>query len=121
MRIDHDPIREYAALILLDPRNKEALEGWKSHKPNKWKQSISNGRREASAMIDNIISNMHPDWDVYEARRRSKFRAKFHGDIRYGKRWSILLAILGPSILFLCSHKSQKWCMSSNSVLDLYR
>ena len=61
MRTDHDPIRKHAAFVLLDSRYKEALEGWKSHKPNKWKQSISIGFRDASAMIGNILSNMHPD------------------------------------------------------------
>lgn len=76
MRVDHDAIRVYVALVLLDPRYKEALESWKSNKPNKWKQSISIGRREASAMIDNIMSNMHPDWDIHEARKRSELRAK---------------------------------------------
>ena len=85
-RIDHEPFRKYAALVLFDPRYKEALEGWKSQMPNKWKQSISIGRREAGAMIDNILSNMHPDWDIYEARRRSEHRAKSHGEKRNGKR-----------------------------------
>ena len=34
MRIDHDPIRKHAALVLLDSRYKEALEDWKSNKTN---------------------------------------------------------------------------------------
>ncbi len=108
MRIDHDPIRKYAALFLLDSRYKEALEDWKSHKPKRCKQSLGIGRGDASAMIDNILSNMHPDWDIYEPRRRSELRAKFHDDKRYGKRWSILVTSLGPSILFLCSPQLAK-------------
>ena len=108
MRMDHDPIRKHAGLVLLDSRYKEALEDWKSHKPKKSKRSIGIGRGDASAMIDNILSNMHPDWDEYEPRRRSEFRAKFHDDKRYGKRWSILVTSLGPSILFLCSPQLAK-------------
>ena len=108
MRIDHDPIRKHAALVLLDSRYKEALEDWKSHKTKKCKQSTSIGRGDASAMIDNILSNMHPDWDMYDARRRSELRAKFHDERRYGKRWSILVASLGPSILFLYSAELAK-------------
>lgn len=108
MRIDHDPIRKHAALVLLDSRYKEALEEWKSHKPKKCKESLGIGRGDASAMIDNMLSNMHPEWDMYEAQRRSELRAKFHDERRYGKRWSILVASLGPSILFLCSAQLAK-------------
>ena len=108
MRINHDPIRKHVALFLLDSRYKEALEDWKSHKTKKCKQSIGIGRGDASAMIDNILSNMHPDWDMYDARRRSELRAKFHDERRYGKRWSILVASLGPSILFLYSAQLAK-------------
>ncbi|THC95242.1 hypothetical protein EYZ11_005281 [Aspergillus tanneri] len=54
-------------------------------------------------MIDNILRRMHPDWNLYDALRRSKLRAKFHNEKRYGKRWAVLVAILGPSILFLCT------------------
>ena len=108
MRIDHDPIRKHAALVLFESRYKEALEDWKSHKPKTCKQSIGIGRGDASAMLDNILSNMHPDWDMYEARRKSELRAKFHDERRYGKRWSILVASLGPSILFLCNPQLAK-------------
>ena len=82
MRRDHDPIRKHAALVLLDSRYKEALEDWKSHKTKKCKQSTGIGRGDASAMIDNIRSNMHPDWDMYDSRRRSELRAKFHNERR---------------------------------------
>ena len=93
MRIDHDSIRKHAALVLLDPRYKEALEGWKSHKPNKWKQSISIGLRDASAMIDNI-SYIQPDWDIYEARRRSELQTKCHDDRRYGSKYPDTASLL---------------------------
>ena len=107
-RQDHDPIRKHATLFLLDSRYKEALEDWKTHKPKKYKQSIGIGRGDASAMIDNILSNMHPGWEKYDPRRRTDIRARFHDEKRYGKRWSILVASLGPSILFLCSPQPAK-------------
>lgn len=107
-RMDHDPIRKHAALVILDSRYKGALEDWKSHKPKRSKQSIGVGRGNASAMIDNILSNMHPDWDMFEPKKRSELRAKFHDERRYGNRWSILVASAGPSILFLCSPQLAK-------------
>ncbi|KAA8647042.1 uncharacterized protein ATNIH1004_005725 [Aspergillus tanneri] len=87
LRIGHDQIRKRAAL----------------KKPQWSKESIGVGRGDASAMIDNILRRMHPDWNLYDALRRSKLRAKFHNEKRYGKRWAVLVAILGPSILFLCT------------------
>lgn len=123
MRIDHDPIRKHAALVLLDSRYKEALEDWKSNKTKKRKQSTGIGRGDASAMIDNMLSNMHPDWDMYDDQRRSELRAKFHDERRYGKRWSILVAGLGPSIVFLYSAQLAKavYAPLRYPLLDLLR
>ncbi|PYH97269.1 hypothetical protein BO71DRAFT_481292 [Aspergillus ellipticus CBS 707.79] len=104
IRINHDPIRRRAALVLLDAKYKEALADWQSQKsPKRCKESIGVGRGDASAMIDNILARMHSDWGTYNSRRRAELRSKFHNDKRYGKRWSILVGVLGPSILFLCS------------------
>ncbi|KAJ5768704.1 hypothetical protein N7520_003263 [Penicillium odoratum] len=104
LRIDHDQIRKRAALVLLDAKYKEALADWDSQKEPQWsKDSVGVGRGDSSGMIDNMLGRMHPDWNSYDARRRSKLRAKFHNEKRHGKRWAVLVAGLGPSILFLCS------------------
>ncbi|CAM6003990.1 unnamed protein product [Sphagnum balticum] len=121
MRIDDDPIRKRAALVLLDSRYKEALEEWKSKKLGKNKASLGIGRGDASAMIDNILSSMHSGWDMFEAQRKTELRAKFHDDKRFGKRWSILVAGLGPSILFLCSPQLAKLVYVLFLVLDSCR
>ncbi|KAH8585606.1 hypothetical protein B0O99DRAFT_462965, partial [Bisporella sp. PMI_857] len=108
VRKDNDPIRRRAALVLLNAHYKDALEEWKSGKPKKNKQPKSIGRGDASAMIDHILSNMHPGWDMFGSQQKSELRTKFHDEKRYGKRWSILVASLGPSILFLCSPQLAK-------------
>jgi hypothetical protein len=66
------------------------------------------GRGDATSMIDNILQNIHPDWGNIKAQKKSTLRAKFHDEKRYGKRWSILVAGVGPSILFLCSQQLAK-------------
>lgn len=104
LRIGQDQIRKRAALVLLDCKYKEALAEWQSRKkPQSSKGSIGVGRGDASAMIDNILGRMHPDWNSYDARQRSKLRDKFHNEKRHGKRWAVLVTALGPSVLFLCS------------------
>lgn len=104
MRMMHDPIRKRAASVLLDAKYKQALDEWQSQKKSEnHKASIGVGRGDASAMIDNILQNRHSDWDTYDSRQRSDLRAKFHDEKRYGRRWAIFVAALGPSILFLCS------------------
>lgn len=104
LRIGHDQIRKRATLVLLDAKYKEALEEWYSQKEPQWsKESGRVGRGDSSEMIDNILGRMHPDWKSYDAQRRSKLRAKFHNEKRHGKRWAVVVASLGPSILFLCS------------------
>ena len=108
MRTDHDPPRKHNALGPLNSSYKEALEYWKSHKTKKYKQSTGIRRGDVSVMIDNILSNMYPDWNMYDARRRSELRAKFHDKRRYGNRWSILVASLRPSILFSYSAELAK-------------
>lgn len=108
MRMADDPIRKRAALVLLDSRYKEALEEWKSKKLGKNKASLVIGRGDASAMIDNILSSMHSAWDTFGTQKKTELRAKFHDDKRFGKRWSILVAGLGPSIMFLCSSQLAK-------------
>jgi hypothetical protein len=101
LRIGQDQIRKRAALVLLDCKYKEALVEWQSReKPQSSKGSIGVGRGDASAMIDNILGHMHPDWNSYDARQRSKLRDKFHNEKRHGKRWAVLVTALGPSVLF---------------------
>ena len=76
MRIELDATRKLATLIVFGSRYKEALGGWQYHEPNQWKRSMGIGRRDVNAMIDNTLSNMHLDWDIYEGQRRSEFSAR---------------------------------------------
>ena len=104
-RIDQDPIRRNVALVLLESKYKNALEDWTSRKSlAKRKQPASTvGRGEASDMIDDMLSNMHTDWNTMAAAERAELRAKFHNAKRYGKRWLIMVERLGPGILFIFS------------------
>ena len=86
MRIDHDPIRKHDTSVPLNSKYKESREDWKSHKTKKCKQFIGIRHGDVSVMIDGILSNMHPDRNMYDAPRRSELRARFHNERRYGKR-----------------------------------
>ncbi|KAL4901003.1 hypothetical protein BDW74DRAFT_182336 [Aspergillus multicolor] len=63
------------------------------------------GRGNASYVIDQILKNIHGEWDTIDQTRRAELRAKFHERKKYGKRWSQLTDALGPGILLICSTK----------------
>ncbi|KAK7997502.1 allantoinase [Apiospora arundinis] len=63
------------------------------------------GRGDATCIIDEIMRQLHPNWDSLSEARRRALRAKFHERKRYGKRWIILASGLSKGILLLCSPK----------------
>lgn len=100
IRMGDDAIRNRMALIRLH------LEYNKAHKRQSEKNYAKTiGRGGTSVIIDAILESIHKEWKMFDSRKKSELRIRFHDRKRYGKRWLLLTNALGPSILLLCSSK----------------
>ena len=100
IRMSDDAIRNRMALIRLHLEYSKACE---QHDMNLHARSI--GRGGASVIIDAILKSIHKDWEIFDDRRKSDLRVKFHDRKRYGKRWLLLMNALGLGVLVVCSSK----------------
>lgn len=100
IRMGDDAIRNRIALTRL---HVEYTKAYERQSQNSHAKTI--GRGGASVIIDAILESIHKEWEIFDNRRKSDLRVKFHDRKRYGKRWLLLTDALGPSILLLCSTK----------------
>lgn len=100
IRMNDDAIRHRMALIRL---HLEYINACEQHDLNLHARTI--GRGGASVIIDAILKNIHKDWEIFNDRRKSDLRVKFHNRKRYGKRWLLLTNALGLGVLLVCSSK----------------
>ncbi|KAH8799370.1 hypothetical protein F5884DRAFT_869271 [Xylogone sp. PMI_703] len=103
LEMEDDPIRTRVALVLLHQGYETALQGCKLKKYRNHTILPAVGRGDATTMIDDMLKSIHNNWDEFTAEVKAKMRANFHNKKRFGKRWSILVNVLGPGILFCCS------------------
>lgn len=105
MRIRDDAIRSRVALVLLHLKYEETCRQWNARSSRYPKPTSRVGRGSISSIIDSILENAHPEWTTANSRQKAELRAKFHDQKRFGKRWWMLVDVLGPSILILCSSR----------------
>ncbi|KJK76278.1 hypothetical protein H634G_08418 [Metarhizium anisopliae BRIP 53293] len=105
MRIRDDAIRSRVALVLLHLKYEETCRQWNARASRYPKPTSRVGRGSISSIIDSILENAHPEWTTANSRQKAELRAKFHDQKRFGKRWWMLVDVLGPSILILCSSR----------------
>ncbi|KID61221.1 hypothetical protein MBR_10253, partial [Metarhizium brunneum ARSEF 3297] len=105
MRIRDDAIRSRVALVLLHLKYEETCRQWNARSSRYPKQTSRVGRGSISSIIDSILENAHPEWTTANSRQKAELRAKFHDQKRFGKRWWMLVDVLGPSILIICSSR----------------
>ncbi|QLI74255.1 Aurovertin biosynthesis cluster transcription factor aurF [Metarhizium brunneum] len=65
----------------------------------------TSGPLDQTAGMNIILENAHPEWTTANSRQKAELRAKFHDQKRFGKRWWMLVDVLGPSILIICSSR----------------
>lgn len=104
VQMGDDAIKHRMALIRLHMEYTKIFESWKNDS-NQTSTASTIGRGNATLIIDAILESIHEDWKTLDHRRRSDLRAKFHNRKKYGKRWSVLVDVLGFGILLLCSVK----------------
>jgi hypothetical protein len=99
-RIRDDQIRSRIALVLLHTGYEQGCNEWQHYRSGTSKQR---GRGDASAVIDDILASVHPEWQ--DPGVRKALRSRFHDKKRYGKRWLLLAEPLGAGVLLACSSK----------------
>ncbi|KAJ5175695.1 uncharacterized protein N7482_001572 [Penicillium canariense] len=95
-----DQIRNRVAMVMLHTSYNLACQEWKMSGSQKPK---GKGRGDTSSVIDDILEDMHSDWD--ENDRKKHLRSRFHDKKRFGKRWLVLGDAVGMGILIACSPK----------------
>jgi hypothetical protein len=98
-RIGDDQVRNRVAAALLHTGYEQACLEWRRFQHANRRQQ--KGRGDASAVIDNILAEVHEDWK--DPRMRKFLRSRFHDKKRYGKRWLTVGKSLGESTLIACS------------------
>ncbi|KAH8126284.1 hypothetical protein LI328DRAFT_155154 [Trichoderma asperelloides] len=104
-RMKDDAICSRMAMVLLHLEYEHASLTWNEQKLRRAGLATGIGRANISTLIDKILENAHREWNSSSSRRKAELRAQFHQRKRHGKRWWLLVDILGPSILILCSSK----------------
>ncbi|KAJ5201487.1 uncharacterized protein N7498_006150 [Penicillium cinerascens] len=97
-RIRDDQILNRVAVATLYTTYEQAYLEWR-HAGSQ--QCKGQGRGDASTVIDGILVELHPDWHLGDRKRH--LRSRFHDKKRFGKRWLMLIRLLGESILISCS------------------
>nr|DAD54575.1 TPA_asm: putative TF [Fusarium equiseti] len=96
-RMKDDQILNRVAVVMLHTAYEQACQEWRHAGTH---QRKGRGRGDATTVIDEILSELHEDWDVGDRKRYH--RSRFHDKKRFGKRWLVLIKSLGVGIL-LCS------------------
>ncbi|GES63330.1 aurovertin biosynthesis cluster transcription factor aurF [Aspergillus terreus] len=99
-RMREDQIRNRVAVVMLYIAYEQACREWR-HQGSQ--QCHSQGRGDATRVIDDILAEMHDDW--HKIDRKQHLRSRFHDKKRFGKRWMSLIKVLGMSIFIVCSSR----------------
>ncbi|KAI0123369.1 hypothetical protein BJ170DRAFT_687379 [Xylariales sp. AK1849] len=118
-RICIDTIRSRVALIRLHREYVRTCESWSESRPSKSPTDI--GRGKTSFIIDHILRRIHQDWQLLDKSAQDTLRAKFHSQKRFGKRWLLIVEVLGPGILLICSHKLANMIRNSAVTIEMLK
>lgn len=104
-RMEADAVSGRIALMRLQLEYLRVHDGLRRREASGKRKRSTTGRGDATCIIDEIMRQLHRDWNSLSEARRRALRAKFHERKRYGKRWIILASGLSKGILLLCSAK----------------
>ncbi|KAF5715718.1 ATP-dependent DNA helicase PIF1 [Fusarium mundagurra] len=99
-RMKDDQILNRVAVVMLHTAYEQACQEWRHAGAHQCKRR---GRGDATTVIDEILSELHDDWDVGDKKRCH--RSRFHDKKRFGKRWLVLIKSLGIGILLSSSQR----------------
>ncbi|KAF4955748.1 hypothetical protein FGADI_4319 [Fusarium gaditjirri] len=99
-RMKDDQILNRVAVVMLHTAYEQACQEWRHAGAH---QRKGRGRGDATTVIDEILSELHQDWDDGDKKRYH--RSRFHDKKRFGKRWLVLIKSFGIGVLLSSSQR----------------